>query len=164
MAGRDLSGGKRRIIQDGRDHVHPEQHESLGSWWSTEDEHLHSSSEQEESRHEKPDLASPDENVPQAAFVSDLLDLDLASFLAYIDCTEDGTTQNACEYKYAQLISKVPEGCIIGRALQLGDGNGRQRLTKGLELLQANGKTGNYHHVDLILAFHGHQVSDLHQE
>ena len=69
---RDLGCGKGRIIQDGRDHVDPEQYEVWDLGEVLEDEHFHSSSEQEECRHEEPDLASPDENVLQAAIVSDL--------------------------------------------------------------------------------------------
>ena len=38
-------------------------------------ENLHSRPQQEESRHEEPDLARSDENVPQAALIRDLLDL-----------------------------------------------------------------------------------------
>ena len=62
-----LSRGQSGIVQDGGDHVHPEQDVVRNLGEVLEDDDLHSSAEQEEGGYECIDLDRPDENLFYAA-------------------------------------------------------------------------------------------------
>ena len=138
----DLSCGQGSVIQDSGDHIDPEQDVIRDLGEVLEDDDLHSSSEQEECRHEDVNFDRPHDDFPYAAgLLAHGHDLGLGSLLTYKEHGKDSTADDAQDDQYAQLIHEEPEASIANAhhaawkkdwsLLKLRYGDSGQRLTQG---------------------------------